>query len=149
MGENVATVIAVCTSNAKGVSKAPVASAVFKVGVGLEGDAHAGGDAVREVSLLAVESIGKMKSEGRKFQPGDFAENITTSGIELASLPVGTRLKAGSEVTLEITQIGKKCHSGCAIFKEVGNCIMPKEGVFARVITGGTIRSGDEIQVIS
>jgi MOSC domain-containing protein YiiM len=143
-----ASVIAVCKSDTKGISKAPVASAVFKVGVGLEGDAHAGGDAVREVSLLAVESIGKMKSDGREFKPGDFAENITTSGIELVSLPVGTRLKAGSEVTLEVTQIGKKCHSGCAIFKEVGNCIMPKEGVFAMVITAGTIRPGDEIQVI-
>jgi MOSC domain-containing protein YiiM len=141
-----ASVIAVCRSVAKGVSKTPVASAVFKVGVGLEGDAHAGGDVVREVSLLALESIGKMNSGGREFKPGDFAENITTRGIDLASLPVGTRLLAGSDVTLEITQIGKKCHSGCAIFKEVGNCIMPKEGVFARVITGGTIRPGDEIQ---
>jgi len=144
-----ASVIAVCRSAAKGVSKAPVDSAVFKVGTGLEGDAHAGGDAVREVSLLAMESIGKMNSDSREFKPGDFAENITTSGIELASLPVGTRLQAGSEVTLEITQIGKKCHSGCAIFKEVGNCIMPKEGVFARVIRGGTIRPGDEIKVLS
>ena len=144
-----ASVIAVCMSAAKGVSKAPVAAAVFKVGVGLEGDAHAGGDAVREVSLLAMESIGKMNSDSREFKPGDFAENITTSGIELASLPVGTRLQAGNEVMLEITQIGKKCHSGCAIFKEVGNCIMPKEGVFARVIRGGTIRPGDEIKVLS
>jgi len=144
-----ASVIAVCSSAAKGVSKMPVASGVFKVGTGLEGDAHAGGDAVREVSLLAMESVGKMNSDSREFKPGDFAENITTSGIELASLPVGTRLQAGSEVTLEITQIGKKCHSGCAIFKEVGNCIMPKEGVFARVIRGGTIRPGDEIKVLS
>jgi MOSC domain-containing protein YiiM len=148
LGENVATVIAVCRSDAKGVGKTPIASAVFKVGIGLEGDAHAGGDPVREVSLLALESIAKMDSDGRAFNPGDFAENITTSGIELVSLPIGTRLQAGSEVTLEITQIGKKCHSGCAIFKEIGNCIMPKEGVFARVITGGTIRSGDEIQLL-
>jgi len=146
--ENVATVIAVCRSDAKGVCKAPVASAVFKVGTGLEGDAHAGGDAVREVSLLALESIAKMNCGGREFKPGDFAENITTSGIELASLAIGTRLQAGGEVTLEITQIGKKCHSGCAIFKEVGNCIMPKEGVFARVIAGGTIRPGDQIQLL-
>jgi molybdopterin adenylyltransferase len=144
----VAKVIAVCRSDAKGVSKTPVGSAVFEVGVGLEGDAHAGGDPVREVSLLALESIGKMKGDGRAFKPGDFAENITTSGIELASLPVGTRLQAGREVTLEITQIGKKCHSGCAIFKEVGNCIMPKEGVFARVISGGIIQPGDEIKIL-
>jgi MOSC domain-containing protein YiiM len=143
-----ASVVAVCMSTAKGVSKVPVASAAFKVGIGLEGDAHAGGDAVREVSLLALESIGKMNCEGREFKPGDFAENITTSGIGLATLPLGTRLQAGDEVTLEITQIGKKCHSGCAIFKEVGNCIMPKEGVFARVIKEGTIRQGDTIQVL-
>jgi MOSC domain-containing protein YiiM len=143
-----ASVIAVCRSDAKGVGKTPVASAVFKVGIGLEGDAHAGGGPVREVSLLAQESIAKMNSESRSFKPGDFAENITTSGIELASLPVGTRLRAGREVTLEITQIGKKCHSGCAIFKEVGNCIMPKEGVFARVITGGAISAGDDIQLL-
>jgi MOSC domain-containing protein YiiM len=143
-----ASVVAVCMSTAKGVGKLPVDLAVFKVGIGLEGDAHAGGDAVREVSLLAMESIGKMDGGGCEFKPGDFAENITTRGIELASLPVGTRLQAGGEVTFEITQIGKKCHRGCAIFKEVGNCIMPKEGVFARVITGGTIRPGDGIQVL-
>jgi len=143
-----ASVIAVCRSDTKGVGKLPISAASFKVGVGLEGDAHSGGDAVREVSLLAMESIGKMNREGREFKPGDFAENITTSGIELACLPVGTRLQAGSEVTLEITQIGKKCHSGCAIFKEVGNCIMPKEGVFARVLKGGTIRPGDEIRLL-
>jgi MOSC domain-containing protein YiiM len=143
-----ASVVAVCMSTVKGVSKVPVASAVFKVGIGLQGDAHAGGDAVREVSLLALESIAKMNGGGREFKPGDFAENITTSGIGLATLPVGTRLQAGDEVTLEITQIGKKCHSGCAIFKEVGNCIMPKEGVFATVIKEGTIRKGDTIQVL-
>jgi MOSC domain-containing protein YiiM len=142
-----ASVVAVCMSDAKGVSKLPVASAIFKVGMGLVGDAHAGGDVVREVSLLALESIAKMDGGGRLFKPGDFAENITTSGIDLTALPVGTRLQAGSEVTLEITQIGKKCHSGCAIFRDVGNCIMPREGVFARVITGGTIRQGDMLKV--
>ncbi len=142
------SVVAVCRSDTKGVRKTPVDRGVFKIGVGLEGDAHAGGDVVREVSLLALESIGKMNSGGREFKPGDFAENITTSGINLPSLPIGTRLQAGGEVTLEITQIGKKCHSGCAILKEVGNCIMPKEGVFARVIKGGTVRPGDMIQVI-
>ncbi len=144
-----ASVIAVCSSDAKGISKKPVDSASFKVGIGMVGDAHAGGDKVREVSLLAVESIGKMNTGGRIFQPGDLAENITTSGIVLPSLPVGTRLQVGSEVKFEITQIGKKCHSGCAILKEVGRCIMPKEGVFARVIRGGIIRPGDEIQEIS
>jgi len=143
-----ASVIAVSSSNAKSVKKTPVASAVFKVGVGMVGDAHAGGDPVREVSLLALESIAKMKKGEREFKPGDFAENITTSGIELPSLPIGTRLQAGSEVRLEVTQIGKKCHSGCAIMKEIGSCIMPKEGIFARVIKEGTIHPGDQIKVI-
>jgi len=144
-----ANVIAVCSSDAKGVSKKPVDAAFFKVGIGMEGDAHAGGDKVREVSLLALESIGKMNTGERVFHPGDFAENITTRGIVLPSLPVGTRLQVGSEVRFEITQIGKKCHSGCAIMKEIGKCIFPKEGVFARVIRGGIIRPGDEIQQVS
>ena len=144
-----ANVIAVCSSDAKGVSKKPVDAAFFKVGIGMEGDAHAGGDKVREVSLLALESIGKMNTGERIFHPGDFAENITTRGIVLPSLPVGTRLQVGSEVRFEITQIGKKCHSGCAIMKEIGRCIFPKEGVFARVIRGGIIRPGDEIQQVS
>ncbi|MFA5079417.1 MAG: MOSC domain-containing protein, partial [Dehalococcoidia bacterium] len=120
----------------------------FKVGIGLEGDAHAGGDKVREVSLLALESIAKMNLNGHEFKPGEFAENITTSGVSLVSLPVGTRLRAGDEVTLEITQIGKKCHSGCVIMKEMGICIMPREGVFARVVKGGRIKTGDQITIL-
>ncbi|MBN1691427.1 MAG: MOSC domain-containing protein [Dehalococcoidia bacterium] len=143
-----ASVIAVSSSNAKSVKKVPVASAVFKVGVGMVGDAHAGADPVREVSLLALESIAKMKKGEREFEPGDFAENITTSGIDLPSMLIGTCLQAGSEVMLEVTQIGKKCHSGCAIMKEIGSCIMPKEGIFARVIKEGTILPGDQIKVI-
>jgi len=143
-----ASVIAICRSDTKGVRKLPVESALFKVGLGLEGDAHAGGDKVKEVSLLALESIAKMNIEGHEFKPGDFAENITTSGISLVSLPVGTRLGAGEEVTLEITQIGKKCHSGCVIMKEMGICVMPKEGVFARVVKGGRITPGDQITIL-
>ncbi|MFA5064196.1 MAG: MOSC domain-containing protein [Dehalococcoidia bacterium] len=143
-----AKIIAVCRSDTKGVRKTPVDSGVFKVGLGMEGDAHAGGDKVREVSLLAQESIAKMNLNGHEFKPGEFAENITTSGISLVSLPVGTRLRAGEEVTLEITQIGKKCHSGCVIMKEMGICIMPREGVFARVVRGGCIKTGDQITIL-
>ncbi|MFA5399413.1 MAG: MOSC domain-containing protein [Dehalococcoidia bacterium] len=143
-----ARVIAVCSSDTKGVRKTPVVSGVFKVGLGMEGDAHAGGDKVREVSLLAEESIAKMNVDGHEFKPGDFAENVTTSGISLVSLPVGARLRAGEDVTLEITQIGKKCHSGCVIMKEMGICIMPREGVFARVVKGGCISPGDQITIL-
>ncbi len=143
-----ASVVAVCRSDTKGVRKTPVDSGVFKVGLGMEGDAHAGGDKVKEVSLLALESIDKMNVEGHEFKPGDFAENITTSGIALVSLPVGTRLRTGEEVTLEITQIGKKCHSGCVIMKEMGICVMPREGVFARVVKGGRIKTGDQITIL-
>ena len=89
-----------------------------------------------------------MRQQGLEVGPGDFAENITTEGIDLPSLPIGTRLKAGEEVILEITQIGKECHTGCAVFREVGKCIMPREGVFARVIQGGYIRPGDRINII-
>jgi len=140
-----AKIVSVCTSDSKGTRKSPVESGVFEQGVGLVGDAHAGGDRIREVSLLAVESINKMNSQDFTFNPGDFAENLTTSDINLVSLPVGTRLQVGRDVILEVTQIGKKCHSGCAIFKEVGKCVMPKEGVFAAVIRGGEVKPGDEI----
>lgn len=142
-----AKIIAVSTSECKGTRKSPVEHGVFEIGVGLVGDAHAAGDAIREVSLLAIESINKMNSQDATFNPGDFAENLTTSGISLVSLPVGTRLQAGKDVVLEVTQIGKKCHTGCAIFKEVGKCIMPKEGIFARVLKGGVVRADDAISV--
>jgi MOSC domain-containing protein YiiM len=101
------------------------------------------------VSLLALESIRKMEAMGLRLKPGDFAENITTEGLDLVSLPLGTRLAVGSEVVLEVTQIGKECHTGCAIFKQVGKCIMPREGIFARVIRGGTVQEGDCIQIIT
>ena len=102
---------------------------------------------MREVSLLALESITRFNQKGYGFKPGDFAENITTEGIELPVLPVGSRLEIGSEVVLEITQIGKKCHLKCDIYKEVGRCIMPKEGVFAAVIRGGEMKQGDQIKL--
>jgi len=142
-----ARVIAVCRSDTKGVSKEPIAEGVLKEEFGLEGDAHADGGWHRQVSLLATESIEKMRALGLDLKPGDFAENLTTEGIELMILPVGTRLTVGKEVILEISQIGKECHVGCAIFKQVGKCIMPKEGVFARVIKGGKVKAGDAIEV--
>ena len=143
-----AKIISVCTSEKKGTRKSPIGQGVFETGVGLVGDVHAAGDAVREVSLLAVESINKMNSGEVTFKPGDFAENLTTSGMDLPSLPVGTRLQVGKEVILEVTQIGKKCHTGCAVFKEVGKCIMPKEGIFARVLRGGIVRPDDVLAVM-
>ena len=142
-----ARVIAVCRSDVKGVRKEPIAEGMMKKGYGLEGDAHASGDWHRQVSLLATESIEKMRGLGLNVGPGDFAENLTTQGIDLLSLPVGTQLAVGEEVILEISQIGKECHVGCAIFQQVGKCIMPKEGVFARVIKGGKVRAGDVISV--
>jgi len=143
-----AEIIAVCLSTVTGTSKIPVVHGVMKAGYGLEGDAHAGGDPIRQISLLAFESIEKMNDGNFSFHPGDFAENITTIGINLAALPIKTRLIIGDEATIEITQIGKKCHTGCAIYKQTGRCIMPREGVFASVIKGGTVRSGDTISVI-
>jgi molybdopterin adenylyltransferase len=143
----VAKIIAVCMSSTKGISKAPVKQARVKVGFGLEGDAHAEADTVRQISLLALESIEKMNAGGFSFKPGDFAENLTTLGIDLVSLPVGTTLMIGNAAIIEITQVGKKCHTGCAILKQAGHCIMPREGVFARVVKGGIVRSGDLIKV--
>ena len=142
-----AKVIAVCTSKDKGVRKEDVGEGVLKEEYGLVGDAHADCTTHRQVSLLAVESIEKMCRRGFKVGPGDFAENITCEGIDLLALPVGTRLSVGDKVILEISQIGKECHSGCAIFRQTGKCIMPKEGVFARVIRGGAVSTGDAIEV--
>jgi MOSC domain-containing protein YiiM len=99
------------------------------------------------VSLLAIESIDKMRSKGFDLNPGDFAENITTRGINLTSLPIGTRFNVGKEVILEMTQIGKECHAACAIRQQVGDCIMPREGVFTRVIHGGRVKAGDTIRI--
>lgn len=142
-----AKIIAVCKSEKKGTVKENVGEGFFEENFGLTGDAHADCCTHRQVSLLDMSSIDKMRKLGLKVNPGDFAENLTTEGIELISLPIGTRVNAGKEVVLEITQIGKECHSGCAIFKQVGKCIMPKEGVFARVIHGGVIKTGDHFNV--
>ena len=142
-----ARVIAVCKSKRKGTRKKDVKMAFLKENYGLIGDAHADCSTHRQVSLLAIESINKMQSLGFSVAPGDFAENLTCEGIELTSLPVGVLLSIGKDVILEITQIGKECHMGCAIYRQIGKCIMPREGVFAKVIKGGLVKSGDTISV--
>ena len=142
-----ARIIAVCKSKEKGTKKEVVADSILREDYGLIGDAHADGGTHRQVSLLAIESINKMRSLSFDVGPGDFAENLTTEGIDLVSLPVGTRISAGDEITLEISQIGKECHTGCAILRQTGKCIMPREGVFAKVIRGGLVRTGDTIKV--
>ena len=138
-------VVAVCISEKKGERKAPVECVELRENHGIVGDAHAG-DWHRQVSLLATESIEKMRRLGLDVTAGDFAENITTSGIELVTLPIGTRLQVG-QALLEVTQIGKECHTRCAIFYQAGDCVMPKEGIFAKVITGGAVAPGDDIKV--
>jgi len=139
-------IIAVCRSEKTGTKKEDVGKGVLRENYGLIGDAHANYHTHRQVSLLAMESINKMQSQGFDVGPGDFAENLTYAGIDIGSLPVGTRISIGKEITLEITQIGKKCHTGCVIYRQIGKCIMPKEGVFARVIRGGVVRAGDAIR---
>ncbi len=141
-------VIAVCTSVEKHVQKEDVGSALLLEGSGLEGDAHAG-FAHRQVSLLADESIDKMREKGLTgLRPGAFGENLTTRGIDLVSLRVGQRLRLGEEVILEVSQIGKECVDRCAIYYQAGDCIMPREGIFAIVVAGGRVSSGDRIEVM-
>lgn len=136
---------AICMSEKKGTGKFPVEKALFKVGHGIEGDAHAG-NWHRQVSLLGFGEIEEFRKRGAQVKLGDFGENIVAEGFHFKELPVGTRLRAG-EVYLEITQIGKKCHTGCAIFQQVGDCIMPREGVFAKVLRGGELTHGMELEV--
>jgi len=141
-----AKVTAVNISEKKGVIKHPIEKGLFKFNHGLLGDAHAG-NWHRQVSFLGVESINKMKAAGAEgLSAGKFAENITTEGIILYELTVGTKLKIG-DVVLEVTQIGKECHLGCEIRKLVGDCIMPREGIFAKVLEEGYIKAGDDIVV--
>jgi MOSC domain-containing protein YiiM len=142
-----AKIIAVCKSEEKGTRKEAVVEGILKEDYGLVGDAHADCCTHRQVSLLSTESIKRMRSLGYDVGPGDFAENLTTQGLELASLPLSTRISIGKDVLLEITQIGKECHSGCAIYRRIGKCIMPKEGIFAKVIHGGFVRAGDQIRI--
>ena len=141
-----AKVAAVSLSDKKGIQKIPVEVGELVEEFGLKGDAH-GGKWHRQVSLLAQESIDRMTAEGvTGLSAGKFAENITTEGIELHTLPIGTKLEING-VLMEVTQIGKECHHKCAIYHQVGKCVMPLEGIFARVLKGGEIRAGDEIQV--
>ena len=139
---------AVCVSSEKGTRKRNVDRGVLVLGHGLEGDAHAG-DWHRQVSLLAIESIDKMRAKGLDVGPGDFAENLTTRGLDLPSLPIGSLLAVGGQSPpplLEVTQIGKECHTRCAIFYQAGDCVMPREGIFARVLRGGPVAVGDPIR---
>lgn len=145
---SMAKIIAVCRSEEKGTRKKAVVQGMLKEDFGLVGDAHADCCTHRQVSLLAMESIDRMTELGFQVGPGDFAENITTQGVELVALSVGTEIRIGEDVLLEVTQIGKECHTGCAIFKQVGKCIMPKEGIFAKVVRGGEIKEGDSIGIV-
>lgn len=139
---------AISVSNRRGTKKNNISRADLETDCGIIGDAHSG-NWHRQVSLLAVESIDKMATAGAKVSPGDFAENITTEGIDLQSLAVGSKLRLGTDVEVEVTQFGKECHSRCEIFEQVGDCVMPREGVFAKVTKVGSIKIGDVIEVIA
>lgn len=140
-------VTAVCISEKRGTQKINVSSAKFIEDFGIENDAHAG-KWHRQVSLISYEQIEDFKARGAKVEPGAFGENLIVKGFDFKNLPVGTRFKC-NDVLLEMTQIGKKCHAHCEIYHVVGDCIMPREGVFATVIQGGTISVGDEMEIIA
>jgi len=140
-------IVAISISEKRGIPKTNVETARLVEDYGIVGDAHAG-DWHRQVSLLAAESIAKMQAKGADVHPGNFAENITTEGIDVPHLQIGDRLVLG-EAEVEITQIGKECHAHCAIFHQVGDCVMPREGVFARVIRGGELKVGDGVDAVS
>ena len=141
-----AKIISVNISKDKGEKKHNIQKCMLIKDKGLKDDAHAG-FMHRQVSLLAQESINKIKNMGIDVVPGDFAENLTTEGIDLPSLPIGTKLLVGDGIVLRVTQIGKECHARCAIFKQVGDCVMPREGIFTEVLTEGEIKVGDTIKV--
>lgn len=141
-------VLAVNISEKKGEKKKNIGKAVLVEDFGMQGDAH-GGPWHRQVSLLSQESVNKMRAKGADVGFGDFAENLTIEGIELFTLPIGTRMQVGEDIEVEVTQIGKECHQGCAIRQQVGDCVMPREGIFVRVLKGGEVKAGDEIRVIS
>ena len=141
-------VVSINISDKKGVRKKPVDQALIRENYGIETDAHASEKWHRQISLLALESIEKMQAMGLKVGPGDFAENITTQGIDLPGLPVGAKMTIGGNVEVEVSQIGKVCHTRCAIYHQAGDCVMPKEGIFVRVLKGGTIKTGDEIEIL-
>ncbi|MBF0345154.1 MAG: MOSC domain-containing protein [Nitrospirae bacterium] len=140
-------VISINISEKKGQRKKPLKKALLLENFGIEGDAHASGEWHRQVSLLALESIKRMQEMGLDVTCGDFAENITTEGIELKTLPIGTTMSLGDSIEVEVTQIGKECHSKCEIFYQAGHCVMPEEGIFIKVLKGGTLMPGDIIKV--
>ncbi len=140
-------IVAVCVSKKKGTIKTDVGSEVMLEGFGLQGDAH-GGDWHRQVSLLGLEHINQMLNKGFDVKPGSFAENLTTEGIDLDTAKIGDRLKIGDSVILEVTQIGKECHTRCAVYHKIGECIMPEKGVFARIVKGGPVARGDNVDFI-
>ncbi|HSW64063.1 MAG TPA: MOSC domain-containing protein [Dissulfurispiraceae bacterium] len=140
-------IVSINVSDTKGVRKTPVEEAFVRENSGIDGDGHSSSDTYRQVSLLAIESVRKMQQMGLDVKPGDFAENITTEGLDLLALPLGTRLRLGHHVLAEVSQIGKECHAPCAIYHQAGDCVMPKEGIFVRIFTNGTIKPGDEILV--
>lgn len=138
-------IVSINTSPKKGMRKKPVPEVEVREGFGIEGDAHASEKWHRQVSLLALESIKKMQDMGLDVGPGDFAENITTEGIDLLSLPIGRQITLGGDIVAEVSQIGKVCHSRCAIYEQAGDCVMPKEGIFVKVLKGGSLRTGDPV----
>jgi len=140
-------VMAVCVSEVKGIQKRDVGKIFLKKGWGLEGDAH-GGDWHRQVSLLSYDKVKAFIDRGAEVSHGDFGENLVVEGIDFRALPVGTRLKCGSAL-LEVTQIGKECHTRCQIYHKMGDCIMPREGIFATVVEEGEISVGDTMEVLS
>ncbi len=141
------TIVAVCTSERKGGPKRDIGRGVLVEHCGLKDDAHAG-SGHRQVSLLALESIARMKERGLDVGPGSFAENLTIRGLDLPSLPVGTRLRLAGGPVLRVTQIGKECHARCAIYRQAGDCVMPHEGVFAEVLRGGEVSRDQEIGIM-
>jgi len=141
-------ILAISVSSRKGTAKENVPEASLRENHGIEGDAHAG-DWHRQVSLLASESIDKIRTPEVDFRPGAFAENLTTEGIDLASVAIGDRLLLGEGIELEITQIGKECHDRCSVFEQMGDCVMPREGIFTRVLHGGRLRAGDTVEIKS
>ncbi len=139
-------IVSINISDKKGVRKKPIDEVIINENYGIEGDAHASSQWHRQISLLAIESIKKMQKLGLDVKPGDFAENITTEGVDLLSLPIGVRLNIGSEVIGEVSQIGKECHARCAIYYQAGDCVMPKEGIFIKILRGGKIKKRDSIK---
>jgi MOSC domain-containing protein YiiM len=146
---NTAKVVAVCTSPKTGMRKKNINQGLLIENLGIKDDAHANSETHRQVSFLAMESIKKMQDMGLDVHEGDFAENITTSGIDLLALPIGSKITIGEETLLEISQHGKICHTPCAIYHQAGTCVMPKEGIFAKVLKGGKIKTGDRIISVS